>query len=569
MKEGGLKPKLGCGALLAIWFIAPVVLAIAAVPFLAVYNAFQRFGNGQIKQGIFELIVSGIIISVYVGVFLLVKKLKGGSLTLGKKGKITSPNGVELRLHKGNLVLNNPFRGIFVLGAAGSGKSESVAVPLLQQFTERRFSGVVYDFKFPTLAKDVESFLRAKGSDLRHFYLDFNNPLNSHRVNPLNPLYLPNTSYAREYAQAIISNLMKESIKKPDFWTRSATDLLTACIWYLREEHPQICDLPHVFAMITSNDEALLKTLQKNPQTAQMTISIFNAMERGADSQVSGVIGTLQGAIAQINTPELMYIFSGDDFSLNVNDPSNPIVLTVGSYPTLTSTFAPLCSLVITVATKLMNQPDKHPSFVLLDEAPTCFIPNIEVLPNTGRSNKVATVLMCQDLAQLTDGYGKEKADVLFASCNNHFYGRVASSVTAEILSKQFGKYDKVYTTKSRGGKGLERHFMPNTNESESVQERDRIKASEFLQLQVGEFAGIAVESNKGHFKEFFKQAERPQPAELQRPQYRGSAINDYYRQVRHDITKLLEHGSTTGEHSRDTMKLHETKHNIFGGVEL
>lgn len=102
MKEGGLKPKLGCGALLAIWFIAPVVLALAAVPFLAVYNAFQRFGNGQIKQGFFELIVSSIIISVYAGVFLLVRKLKGGSLTLGKKSKITSPNGVELRLQKGN-----------------------------------------------------------------------------------------------------------------------------------------------------------------------------------------------------------------------------------------------------------------------------------------------------------------------------------------------------------------------------------------------------------------------------------------------------------------------------------
>ncbi|EGX26703.1 hypothetical protein BSEG_04624, partial [Phocaeicola dorei 5_1_36/D4] len=100
------------------------------------------------------------------------------------------------------------------------------------------------------------------------------------------------------------------------------------------------------------------------------------------------------------------YIFSGDDFSLNVNDPQNPIVLTVGSYPTLTQTFAPLCSLVITVATKLMNQPAKAPSFVLLDEAPTIFVPNLEVLPNTGRSNKVATVLMCQDLAQLTDGYG-------------------------------------------------------------------------------------------------------------------------------------------------------------------
>ncbi len=148
--------------------------------------------------------------------------------------------------------------------------------------------------------------------------------------------------------------------------------------------------------------------------------------------------------------PNLMYIFSDDDFSLNVNDPQNPIVLTVGSFPTLAQTFAPLCSLVITVASKLMNQPAKAPSFVMLDEAPTVFVPNLEVLPNTGRSNKVATVLMCQDLAQFTDGYGKEKSDVLFASCNTHFYGRVASSVTAASPSSSGKRIRSSTTSESR-----------------------------------------------------------------------------------------------------------------------
>lgn len=93
--------------------------------------------------------------------------------------------------------------------------------------------------------------------------------------------------------------------------------------------------------MITSNDVDLLNLLQTNTQTAQMTMSIYNAMQRKADGQVSGVIGTLQGAIAQLNTPELMYIFSDDDFSLNVNDPQNPIVLTVGSFPTLAPDLCP------------------------------------------------------------------------------------------------------------------------------------------------------------------------------------------------------------------------------------
>ena len=400
-------------------------------------------------------------------------------------------------------------------------------------------------------------------SDMKDFYLNFNNPYQSHRVNPLRPEYLVTTSYAREYAQAIISNLMKESIQKPDFWSRSATDLLTACIWYLKEERPDICDLPHVCAMITSNDTALLELLQTNVQTEQMTISIYNAMKRGAEGQTSGVIGSLQGAIAQINTPELMYIFGGNDFSLDINNPSNPILLTVGSYPTLTTTFAPLCSLVITVATKLMNQPNKKQSFVLLDEAPTVFIPNIEILPNTGRSNKIATVLMCQDLAQLTDGYGKEKADVLFASCNNHFYGRVASSKTSEILSKQFGKQDRTFITASRGGKHLE--VSKNYNRSESTQERDVIKPSEFLDLNVGEFAGITVESNYPKFKKQFLQIKRPEFNGLSKITNK-SDVSSYYRQVREDVRQMLSRFETTSRNGSKTAILNHTQTNSLKG---
>lgn len=564
MREGGIKKNRGCLYVLLAVVLGPPVLATIAVPFVATYNAFEAFVKQGFGAGISGLFFAVIVWALYFGVFWVIWKfvLKKGKKT--KEDKPTNPYAVVLETTKGKLILNNPFRGVFVAGAAGSGKSESVAVPLMKQYIEQKYAGIVYDFKFPTLANDVESFLGANSSGLRHFYLNFNNPLQSYRVNPLNPKYLPNTSYAREYASAIIGNLMKESIKKPDFWTRSATDLLTACIWYLRVERPDICDLPHVFAMITSNDVALLKTLQKNEQTAQMTISIYNAMERGADSQVSGVIGTLQGAIAQINTPELMYIFSKDDFSLDVNDPANPILLTVGSYPTLTSTFAPLCSLVITVATKLMNQPSKTPSFVLLDEAPTCFVPNLEILPNTGRSNKISTVLMCQDLAQLTDGYGKEKADVLFAACNNHFYGRVASSITADQLSKQFGKRDKVYTTSGTSSKNTD--WISRTwSDTETIQERDVLKGADILRFGVGEFAGILVESNIDQFRRKFIPAQRPPQKPLSTPQTASfSTINDYYKTVRHNVKMMLESGGSVGEYDRDNVKLHESKRNKF-----
>lgn len=99
--------------------------------------------------------------------------------------------------------------------------------------------------------------------------------------------------------------------------------------------------------------------------------------------------------------------------------------------------------------------------------------------------------------------------------------------------------------------------------QSETVQERDVMKPSEFLNLQVGEFAGLAVEGNKPTFRTRFKQAQRPNPVPLKKTRFSGS-VSDYYRQVRHDINRLLEIGNTAGEYDRDTMKLNETKRNIF-----
>lgn len=579
MREGTLKKKRGLFFYVIFFVFVNAIIGLILFVIAGFYYLYNRYllgiNDASIKSKLIDfnhsisahnantpnnhlLLTVIFLVLIFLGYSFWKKMIN--RTTVASFSKINcGENALTLETTSGTLVLNNPFRGIFVVGAAGSGKTESIAVPLLNQFIQKKFTGVVYDFKFPALASEVNTFIDESRSGLKHYVLNFNDPQRSHRCNPLHPRYLLNTSYAREFSQAIISNLMKESIKKPDFWTRSATDLLTACIWYLKEKKPEICDLPHVCAMITSNDTALLAKLQENPTTAQMTVSIFNAMQRGADGQIAGVIGTLQSAIAQINTPELMYVFSSDDFSLDINNPGTPAVVTVGSYPTLTTTIAPLCALVITVATKLMNQPEKHPSFVLLDEAPTVFIPNVEVLPNTGRSNKIATVILCQDLAQLTDGYGKEKADVLFAACNNHFYGRVASSNTAEILSKQFGKTERVFVTSNTSKKTTQ--IVGRTHgESESVQERDVMRSNEFLALQVGEFAGITVESNQATFKTKFQRLNRLHAA-INLPENQGD-IYSYYSKVRDDINVLLGAGANVESQGGENTKLNDTQTN-------
>lgn len=540
MKKGELakKKRKGClTALLVVW--AVFMVKVIFVLDLHFGDIWGRMKAGDIAGFAYLWLVVFFVLLCCLVLWRIVPK---GYFRKKQPDTAAAPSwAVTIPTHEGAVIVGNPFRGIFIAGAAGSGKSESVAVPLLLEFIRKGFAGIVYDFKFPALDNDITAFINATGSDLRHFCLNFSDPYRTDFVNPIKPEYVPNTSYAREYAVSIVANLTKESIKNPDFWSRSATDVLTACIWYLREEHPEICDIPHVLAMVGSNGTALLNTLQKNIITEQMVRSVYDALQRGADNQVSGVLGTLQGAVAQINTPEMMWVFSRDGCPLDLNDPEAPAVLTVATNPTTVQTLSPLCSLVITVATKLMNQPGKAPSFVLLDEAPTIFIPHLETIPNTGRSNKIATVLMCQDLAQLADGYGDKKADVLFAACNSHFYGRVASSKTAEVFSRQFGKTDTVFTTRSEN-KGAISPFK-SKGQSEGVQERDIYRPSVFMELQVGEFIGRTVESATPVFHGHFKQVDsRCRQLVTEQPErfVLGSDVMDYYKQVREDIKSVL-----------------------------
>lgn len=465
------------------------------------------------------------------------KQFQDFTLFKGSKKKF---QGLTLQTKKRTVQIPNPFRGILIIGGPGAGKSESFAVPFIRELAQKQFAGICYDFKYPALANDIELFYSDSG--IKHYVLNFNDSLKSHRCNPLNPKYLPHSAYAREYASAITKNLMKESIKKEDFWSRSATDLLTACIWFLKREYPKYCDLPHTLALIATNHNDLIALLSSNTETKAMILSLATALESEANSQLAGVVGSLQGAVAQINTPEFMYIFGGEDFDLNINNPDNPIVLTVGNNPSIASTLAPLCSLVISVASKQLNQPNKHHSFVLLDEFPTVFINDIQTLPNTGRSNKIASMFFCQDLSQLTDGYTKEKADVLFASCLNHFYGQVSSSHTADILSKQFGKKDQYFESNNTS-----RHFLNpfkrNVGQSRSVQERDVFRNSVFMELPIGEFIGRVAESSEAYIHEKFLPVKRKKLEYQINSQFKNHpdfVITDYYEKVRDEVNEIV-----------------------------
>ena len=459
------------------------------------------------------VIYSIITLPIIFVVGIVIKERRKKHVDRKPRAKVATPSSDSLTfaLNKGKVILNNPYRGIYIQGGAGSGKSVSLFEPIIQQIAEKEFTGLLYDFKSPELTSKAISLYK-NHTNIESFFVDFKNPYLSHRVNPIDPKYLFKTAYAIEYATVLINNLMPESIKKMDYWNSNAKMILAGVIWYLRNQHPHYCSLPHVISLLLHSDvDNLINAISTDYEAGGMVASLKQGIDRGAEKQVAGILSTIQNSLSQLNTPDIFWILSGNDLNLHLNDPNNPKFLCLGNDATLASTYAPVISLISSVALRLMNQPNQKKSIILLDEAPTIYIPNIEQVPATARSNKVSVVFGVQDYSQLVDKYGQDKAQVIISNLGNQFYGRTVNIKSAEMVKNIFGKEDKTYTTsnKGSGSSGQFVHLSSNTNvgTSESIQERDRVKVSDITNLGAGQFYGIVAEGSPSELlKEQFKE---------------------------------------------------------------
>lgn len=467
--------------------------------------------------------------------FVLANLLKKKQESLTKEFKFyrsnavpTSPNTFFWKSARdGNVVVLNPYRGIFIVGGAGAGKTYTKINPIIQQGVEFGFTGMVYDFKFPTLGRVVYNSFVNSGSipakktpdgkwigqqslhnDRRKlWYINFKDARFSHRVNPVDPKLMHNQDLALELATILLKNLEPGWIKsKGDFFAGSAFQAFTAILWYFRKRHGHACTIPHAVKAAMMPYPLILAALNTDPDTREMIASIEVAKKEGAGQQIAGVIATLQQVLGKINTPNLAWTLTSSDFSLVLNDPENPGIVVIGNDPATQAAYGPVAALICSVIKNVINAERRLPSFYVIDELPTIFIPDLHVLPNTGRSNKIMTVLCVQDISQVVRSYGQEEANVVLSACGNQAFGQVNDLTTAEKISKIIGTREKEMRSTNRG-KSLSENVSTNTGESHSIQRQALIEPHEILSLETGTFLVKLAESDdpKNHESYFLK----------------------------------------------------------------
>ena len=452
------------------------------------------------------------------------------------------------KIHQGYINVVNPFRGSMVLGTPGSGKSYSIYGPFIRQMIQKGYSLFVYDYKFPDLTSRVMNELLDNYEGYgelqpKMYVVNFDDPLYSHRFNPIHPRYLKDPIDATEIAEVILKNANRENAKGEDFFSLSARCYLDLLIWFLRcYKGGRYCTFPHLIELMGQDYREVLEVLQKFDELEVKRTTFADAMQDQAYEQLQGQIASARVPLIRFSSKTLYWTLSGDDFSLEMNDPKAPSIICVGNNPKRQSVYGTTLAMLMSQLFKVVNNPGKRHCAVLIDELPTIYLKGLDNLINTARSNKVAVVIGAQDKSQLVKDYDQKESDVIFNTVGNVFAGAVKGS-TAEGLSKSFGKEEQ------------EMRSYQESDSSDHVtyswQQREVLPPNKIEALSQGSFCGYVADNydQKIHPKTFCGEVQAgepprhneplPQIVQMTRTQIEEE-VNKNYEKIRNDIVDLI-----------------------------
>ena len=394
--------------------------------------------------------------------------------------------------NKGWINVVNPFRASMVLGTPGSGKSYAIVNNYIKQQIRKGFAMYIYDYKFPDLSEIAYNHLLhhldAYKVKPQFYVINFDDPRKSHRCNPINPAFMTDISDAYESAYTIMLNLNRSWIQKQgDFFVESPIILLAAIIWFLKiYENGKYCTFPHAIEFLNRPYAQIFPILTSYDELANYLSPFMDAWEGGAQDQLQGQIASAKIPLSRMISPALYWVMTGDDFSLDINNPNEPKVLVVGNNPDRQNIYSAALGLYNSRIVKLINKKKQLKSSVIIDELPTIYFRGLDNLIATARSNKVAVCLGFQDFSQLTRDYGDKESKVIQNTVGNVFSGQVVGE-TAKTLSERFGK-----VLQQRQSMTINRN---DKSTSISTQMDSLIPASKISNLTQGMFVG-AVSDN-------------------------------------------------------------------------
>lgn len=474
------------------WWILDLMLSLSSITILYTFS---------MSIGYLFLLLSGVWISRLIKINLMddVFNIENESFMqemqlMDNEYSVNLPTSFWYRKKQYNGWINvvNPFRATIVLGTPGSGKSYAIINNYIKQQIEKGFSMYIYDYKFPDLSEIAYNHLMNHSYAYKvkptFYVINFDDPRKSHRCNPINPSFMTDISDAYESAYTIMLNLNRSWIQKQgDFFVESPIILLAAIIWFLKiYENGKFCTFPHAIEFLNKKYADTFTILTSYPELENYLSPFMDAWEGGAQDQLQGQIASAKIPLSRMISPALYWVMTGDDFTLDINNPDEPKVLVVGNNPDRQNIYSAALGLYNSRIVRLINKKGNLKSSVIIDELPTIYFRGLDNLIATARSNRVAVCLGFQDYSQLTRDYGDKESKVIQNTVGNIFSGQVVGE-TAKALSERFGKI-----LQKRQSMTINRQ---DKSTSISTQLDNLIPASKIANLSQGMFVGAVTDN--------------------------------------------------------------------------
>ena len=396
------------------------------------------------------------------------------------------------RWNNGFVNIVNIFRACMVIGTPGSGKSYAIVNSYIRQLIAKGFAIYIYDYKFDDLSTIAYNSL-LKNMDKyevkpRFYVINFDDPRRSHRCNPINPEFMTDISDAYEASYTIMLNLNRTWIEKQgDFFVESPIILLAAIIWYLKIYKNGIyCTFPHAVELLNKPYSDLFTILTSYPELENYLSPFMDAWKGNAQDQLQGQIASAKIPLTRMISPQLYWVMTGNDFSLDINNPKEPKLLCVGNNPDRQNIYSAALGLYNSRIVKLINKKKQLKCAVFIEVLPTIYFRGLDNLIATARSNKVGVLLGFQDFSQLTRDYGEKESKVIQNTVGNIFSGQVVGE-TAKTLSERFGK-----VLQQRQSVSINRQDV---STSINTQLDSLIPASKIANLSQGTFVGAVADN--------------------------------------------------------------------------
>lgn len=451
-------------------------------------------------------------------------------------------------IRKSFINIINPFRALLVAGTPGAGKTYFVIRNAIIQQIKKGYCMFLYDFKYDDLSKIAYNALLRYHKNYKvapaFYVINFDKPM--HRCNPLEPQFMEDITDAAESARTILLGLNRDWIKKQgEFFVESPINFLTAIIWFLKKYRGgEFCTLPHAIELMQTEYKELFPVLGTEPEVEVFINPFVSAYLNRAMEQLEGQIASAKIALARLSAPSLYYVLTGNDFTLDMNNPDAPKIICAANNPEKSQTYGAVISLYVFRLLRAILHKGRNKSSIIIDELPSIFLNGIEQFIAVARSYLVSTILCVQDFSQLTKDYGREMADVIVNICGNIISGQVTGT-TAKQLSERFGRI-----MQERESVSINRQ---DTSVSKSMQLDSAIPASTISTLSSGEFVGIVADNPeqkielKAFHAEIINEHEAIREEESQYhsiPPVRevdNDTIQQNYSQIKDDIKWLIE----------------------------